>query len=82
MTHKNEGKFILSARKSAGLLQYELAKKLGVTAQFLGRIEKGDVSLPLDKAQLLTIITHTSLHKYAAARLKDYKQKLINDLDL
>jgi len=38
---------IFQARTQKKILQYELAKKMKVTGQFLGRVEKGAVYLPV-----------------------------------
>lgn len=40
------GNYIYDSRTKKKILQYELAKKLKMTGQFLGRIEKGDVMIP------------------------------------
>ncbi len=40
------GELLLESRLKKNLLQYELAKTLDMTGQFLGRIEKGHVMLP------------------------------------
>lgn len=45
----NVGKLILERRKALGMNQQQLAKKLGMTPQFLGRIERGEVGLPWKK---------------------------------
>lgn len=40
------GTYIYESRMKKKILQYELAKKLKMTGQFLGRIEKGEVMIP------------------------------------
>ena len=40
------GNYIYESRQKKHILQYELAKDLDITAQFLGRVEKGDVMIP------------------------------------
>jgi transcriptional regulator with XRE-family HTH domain len=42
------GSYILESREAHGMLQKDLAKKLKMTGQFLGRIEKGAVGSPRD----------------------------------
>ncbi len=61
------GQYISDTRQEIPMRQRELAKTLGISAQFLGRIEKGDVMIPdgvlshcisvlkLSKAQIVTI---------------------------
>lgn len=40
------GTYILEKRLEKGLLQRDLAKKLKMSGQFLGRIERGEVMIP------------------------------------
>ena len=40
------GTYILEARKKLGMNQIDLARALGFSAQFLGRIEKGEIGMP------------------------------------
>ncbi|MCJ8275210.1 MAG: helix-turn-helix transcriptional regulator [Bdellovibrionales bacterium] len=40
------GQYILEKRNKLGILQKELAEETGISAQFLGRIERGDVMVP------------------------------------
>ncbi len=40
------GQYLFDERSKKNLLQKEVAEKLGLSAQFLGRIEKGDVMVP------------------------------------
>lgn len=42
------GRYIFEERQKVAMLQKDLAKELGVSAQFLGRIEKGEVMIPED----------------------------------
>ena len=61
------GQYISDTRQEISMRQRELAKTLGISAQFLGRIEKGDVMIPddvlshcisilkLSRAQIITI---------------------------
>ena len=50
------GKEIRNIRRKQGLLQKELAKKLGVSQQFISRIEKGKENISLST---LNNISHT-----------------------
>lgn len=40
------GVYILESRQQLGMIQKKLAKSLGCSEQFLGRIEKGEVMIP------------------------------------
>ena len=40
------GKYILTERRKQEIKQKTLAAKIGISAQFLGRIEKGEVFMP------------------------------------
>ena len=40
------GQYIYDARTKKGILQRDLAEQIGMSAQFLGRIEKGEVMIP------------------------------------
>ena len=40
------GDYLLQQRRTKGINQNDLAKKLKISPQFLGRIEKGDVMMP------------------------------------
>ncbi len=48
MARKMIGLYFLEQRESLGISQAELASVLGFSAQFMGRIEKGDVGTPED----------------------------------
>jgi DNA-binding XRE family transcriptional regulator len=61
------GQYISDTRQELSMRQRELANVLGISAQFLGRVEKGDVMIPddvlshcisilkLSRAQIITI---------------------------
>lgn len=51
---KSLGAYIFKTRTDKEIMQYELANKLDMTGQFLGRIEKGAVMIP--EESLLTAI--------------------------
>ena len=42
------GQYFIEQREALGVSQVELATGLGFSAQFMGRIEKGDVGIPED----------------------------------
>lgn len=54
------GKRITSIRESLGMTRSALAKKLGISGQYLGQVEKGKYTLSLDKLKLLCKYTETS----------------------
>ncbi len=45
---KTLGHYISETRHEIPMRQRELAKTLGISAQFLGKIEKGEVMIPAD----------------------------------
>lgn len=47
------GKLIKAQRESLGLLQKNVAKEAGVTAVFLGRVERGTSVLPAARAKCI-----------------------------
>ena len=55
------GQYILEKRNKLGILQKELAEETGISAQFLGRIERGDVMVP--EPVLLKCISYLSLNE-------------------
>ncbi len=60
------GQYILERREKMGVLQKDLAQKLNVSAQFLGRAEKGFISLPestLKKCIILLDMSEAKLVK-------------------
>ncbi len=68
------GEYILETRVRRDIMQKTLAKELGISAQFLGRIEKGEVPIPND------ILAKTiALLDLAPARLKRIFRKAQED---
>ena len=67
----NEGAFLLVARARTKLNQAGMAKALGVTAQFLGRCEKGFVGLPAKFVLPFTKITKSKWQHFVDARAED-----------
>ena len=53
------GQYVLEQRNKLGILQKELAEEAGISAQFLGRIERGEVMIP--EPVLLKCISYLSL---------------------
>jgi transcriptional regulator with XRE-family HTH domain len=84
-----EGDAIVACRKEKKIKQNQLAKILKMTAQFLGRIEKGKepssgarVALPLDKAKRLCEGLGMKPEVWAKARLKDEAQEIYKAVGL
>ncbi len=82
LNSKNLGQFILEHRRKLNLTQGALAKRLGMSAQFLGHIEKGEVDIPNDK--LTKLIEEFSLSKDAVFKiyLKVFRSRLKDILNL
>ncbi len=59
------GLYVLEQREALGLSQSELAAGLGFSAQFMGRIEKGEVGVP-DPAMIKIV----SILEFEPARLR------------
>lgn len=76
-----EGELILNERKNLNIRQNHLAKDLGITPQFLGRVEKGAVQLPLTKVTRLLIALNITRTKYINARLEDEKKRILKVLN-
>lgn len=71
---KHEGKLVLKARIETSRPQYWLAKKLGISAQFLGKIEKGHVKLPLTHVERFCKLTGMPKSELLRAKVKDFKE--------
>lgn len=69
-------KLIKGSREILGLTQKELAKKLGFSDQFLGKIEKGLVSLPLKSARKIIKSLGFSYDNLIDALVTDYENKI------
>lgn len=76
MKFKHEGEFVDAAVENSEFNQAQLAKKLGMTPQFLGRIQRGEVKLPLRFAKKLCELTGARMSKFYRARLDDYELEL------
>jgi transcriptional regulator with XRE-family HTH domain len=77
------GKYISVERKSRGVTQRELARKVGCSEQFLGRIESGAVMIPgrilVTCIQLLSL-KHEKLKKYYRKDADDRLNQIFNDV--
>ena len=76
------GAYIIKARGEKGILQQEMADELEISAQFLGKMEKGDVPIPeilYDKAMAFLNASEAEIRdiKIKAAKLEtkdDFKR--------
>ncbi len=71
---------ILEARIKKNILQYELAKQLKMTGQFLGRIEKGEVWLPTDRFQMVSKILGIPIAKLIDWQVAKFKNDLTKEV--
>lgn len=70
------GKLIKDCRDVQGITQMALAKNLGFSEQFLGRIEKGKCKLPLSSAKKLSKALKINLMLLKSAFIEDYDLKI------
>ena len=65
------GQYVLEQRTKLNILQKELAEELEISAQFLGRIERGDVMIPepvlLKSIEILELNEKRMVQIYRAA---------------
>ena len=69
---RNQGEFLKKARTAANLNKSEMAKKLGFTAQFYGKIENGKADLPPAYFKKFLKITKADTEELFAQTLCDY----------
>lgn len=75
------GQHIVEQRERQGIFQKELAEAIGISAQFLGRIERGDVKMP--EEILLNTIEYLSLDQKKLNKIhKDAGSLTVDDLFL
>lgn len=77
--NKGMGELVVRRRKELGIPQYALAEKLGFSAQFLGRLEKGKAPIPapsMKKVVKLLGIKSKEFHKVAAESVKVYAETI------
>lgn len=70
------GNKIYRQRVKKNILQKDLAKALNISPQFLGRIEKGDVTLPADKMKKVSGLLEIQLDKLVSLAVQDYRLSL------
>lgn len=71
---------IFEARIKKKILQCELAKQLNMTGQFLGRIEKGEVWLPVDRFKLVSKILGIPVTKLIDWQVAKFKNGLTKEV--
>ncbi len=69
---RNQGEFLKKARTAANLNKSEMAKKLGFTAQFYGKIENGKADLPPKYFKKFLKITGANTEDLFSETLSDY----------
>ncbi len=69
--HFHQGSFILAAREGIWCNQANLARALGITPQFMGKIEKGFAPLPEYLIGKLLEFTGSDLKAFAMACAND-----------
>ena len=72
----------MNARKAKGITQAKVASGIGMTAQFFGKIDKGDVELPLRFAKKFCKITGTKGDDLIKAKVQDFKNFCDNRVKL
>ncbi len=72
----NLAKRIKEGREHCGLNKNQMADKLGISAQFYGRIEAGYVGLPIDKLGAFSRLTGESVNGLIEEILKDERVRL------
>jgi transcriptional regulator with XRE-family HTH domain len=75
--YKMLGHYVSEMREQAGFKQVEVARQLGFSAQFYGRIEKGEVPIP--HKSLILLVSILGLNKQVVERI--FRTALISTLD-
>lgn len=75
------GDLLRENRDIFGLTQSDIAKKVRVSEQFWGRIEKGDVLLPIKRAAKTAAILKIGTSALFNAYLEDYAAKIKKALE-
>jgi transcriptional regulator with XRE-family HTH domain len=82
MRQREVGKLVKEIRQEKGLTQTELAKRLGVTPQFISRVEQGLDQFPTSKAKLLCKKLKESKTFFADAYLVDFTNTVLKSLGI
>ncbi|MGN0318136.1 MAG: helix-turn-helix transcriptional regulator [Lachnospira sp.] len=75
---EDSGHRIKSYRKKMKMTQEELADKLGISREYLGRIERGQNGISIDLAIIMSDVFQVSVEKVLA--IDTGKSKLVNEL--
>lgn len=75
------GDLLRENRDVFGLTQAEIAKKVRVSEQFWGRIEKGDVLLPIKRAAKTAAVLKIGTSALFNAYVEDYSAKIKRALE-
>lgn len=70
------GNYLFRKRKRAEIQQKDLSKRLNVSAQFVGRIERGEVGVPPNHLRKWCKFIDADIEKAKKLMVKDYKEKL------
>ncbi len=82
MDYKDLGTRVRAMRRQMGLTQEELAEKLGISASFLGHIERGTRVASLETLVSLCNVLHVSPMYLLAASLRSFDGSMPGDLDV
>lgn len=75
---EDSGHRIKSYRKKMKMTQEELADKLGISREYLGRIERGQNGISIDLAIIMSDVFQVSVEEVLA--IDTGKSKLVNEL--
>lgn len=75
---EDSGHRIKSYRKKRQMTQEELADKIGISREYLGRIERGQNGISIDLAIILSDVFQVSVEEVLA--VDTGKSKLVNEL--
>lgn len=73
---KQQGALLNKLRVKCDLNQSALARKLGCTGQFIGRIEKGWCGLPADYINKVSQLLNVNKSEFIEVMVQDYHDRL------
>jgi len=76
LTSKKFGKYLIRTRQALGISQLDLSRRLKFSAQFLGRIEKGEVPMPPDALVMAIHILSLDKRQIEAIFVGEFRRKL------
>lgn len=77
-----QSKLIKHYRLKRGMSQTDLASFLGVTKQFISKLENGKSKLPLDKILITSEFLDIPIEKVKRALLSDAKEEIYKNLEV